>query len=86
MENKCIWTCSACKGSPTFDHEEMMTHLREVHDIDPAKAKGTRTMLAHVDAADWFSWDYEWTIGDLVLKQSICSERNADDPFSRMHE
>jgi hypothetical protein len=68
------WTCVEC--GKDFTHTEMMKHLSEVHKIDAKKVKGQKKMLAHMDAAEWFSSDYEWTIEGKKFLQSVVSERS----------
>lgn len=70
-----FWTCPTCSNAE-FEQSEMMAHLREVHDIDSKTTKGTRAMLSHLDGDTWFSWNYEWTIGDMKFFQSTCTKRS----------
>ncbi len=75
----CWWVCCD-KEFPSVD--EMKAHLLEVHKIDGSKTQGTRSMLAHMDGADWFSWDYKWEYPGLTFTQHTCQKR---DKASRMN-
>lgn len=75
-----FWTCPNCEGSPEFEHKDMMTHFTEAHQIDPAKTKGKKSMLMHMDGSNWFSSSYEWTIGELKFNQSITTKRTGSNP------
>ena len=74
-----FWVCPNCPDNPEFEHEAMMKHLKEVHGIDPKTIKGKKSMLMHLDGDTWFSWDYEWEIGDLKFLQHTCSKRTRSD-------
>lgn len=76
-----IWRCLSCEGKPEFERPEMMKHLQEIHHIDTKTAKGTRKMLRHLDAQDWYQSDYEWEFNDLKFINSIRNERASDDMF-----
>lgn len=52
-----------------FDHADFMKRLQDVHGIDPAATKGTRRMSMHMDAADWFSYVWDWEIGGKKFTQ-----------------
>lgn len=73
------WICCTCDGKHELEHAEMMEHLKTVHGIDPKTAKGTKRMLMHTDGDTWFSWQYEWTIGDVTAVQNTISPRSKDD-------
>lgn len=49
-----------------MDAKEFPDHLKN-HNIQ--ETKGTRTMLTHMDAKDWFSSSYEWIIGGFKFVQ-----------------
>lgn len=74
-----FWICPNCEGSPEFDHEAMMKHLKDAHQIDPKSTKGKKSMLMHLDGDTWFSWDFEWEIGGLKFNQHTCNKRSQDD-------
>ncbi len=74
-----FWKCLTCAEEPEFEHKDAMAHFKEVHGIDTKTAKGNKSMLMHMDGRDWFSWDYEWTIGDIKAVQHTVTERAADD-------
>lgn len=69
-----VWSC--CDNS--FTHEEVMKHLEEVHGLQ-RPLKGSREMIQHIDGREYFQSDYKWTIGELVLYQSVRSVRDEDD-------
>jgi hypothetical protein len=76
-----FWKCLSCKDEPEFEHDGMMKHLKETHGIDPKTTKGTKKMLMHMDGDTWFSWDYEWEIGDVKAHQHTCQQRSAEAAF-----
>lgn len=78
VEPSNTWKCCSCSEAE-FQHAEMMMHLKDVHGIDPKTAKGNRRMLMHMDGDTWFSWQYEWTIGDIKAIQHTISPRSKDD-------
>lgn len=69
-----VWSC--CGES--FSHEEIMRHLEVAHRLE-RPIEGNRKMIRHIDGRDWFQSYYEWTIGNLVLHQSVRSMRDAND-------
>lgn len=64
-----IWHCLACDGEPEFIHAEMLKHLQEVHNIIPATAEGTKTMVMHLDASDATYSTYEYEINGLKFRR-----------------
>ena len=74
------WICPNCEGNPEFEQKAMMEHMREVHKVDTS-GKGNRSMLMHMDGDKWFSWSYEWTLGDLKFIQHTCQKRGKSDFF-----
>lgn len=71
--------CDSCK-SDAMSVDQLKTHLKEKHGI--TDTNGTRKMLMHTDGADWFGYQYEWTIGGLKFLQSLVQKR---DEESRMY-
>lgn len=57
--NLCI--CQSCIGLPEFESDKMKEHLKEVHSIDLSTAQFDRTMLMHMDSANWYETQYQWT-------------------------
>lgn len=74
-----FWTCLACKENPDFEHKAMMTHIKDVHGIDPKNTKASRRMLMHIDGSDFYSSQYEWEINGLKFQQSTCNKRTGED-------
>jgi hypothetical protein len=71
------WYCSTCDA--TFNHEDMMKHIKEVHGIDVKTTKGNRRMKLHVDGADFFASEYEWEINKVFFQQTVCTKRTGED-------
>lgn len=74
-----FWKCLSCGGNPEFEHDAMMSHLKDVHNIDPKTSKGKKSMIMHMDGDTWFSWDYEWDINGVKAHQHTCQKRSAED-------
>lgn len=76
------WWCENCK-SEEMTHDQMKAHIQEKHGLDPAKTKGMKSMLLHMDGRDWFSYQWQWTLNgekeNVVLTQSTISPRAEDD-------
>lgn len=77
-----MWKCLECEGEPEFEHADMMKHLREVHQIDPKTAKGTKTMTMHLDGRDWYQTNYEIVIDK---KKFLNLVRNVRNKHTRMY-
>lgn len=73
-----VWSDATAPGE-VFTHEQMMQRLRNVHGIDPAKIKGQRSMIFHVDGDTWYSYGWEWTIGEKKFHQSTRALRRGMD-------
>lgn len=54
-----VFRCLLCADHPQFVAGTFSTHLADVHQMNP-KAKYQKRTLAHLDAADWYQWDYEF--------------------------
>lgn len=74
-----VWFCLECEGTPEFERAEMMCHLKDVHQIDPKTAKGTRRMTMHLDGRDWFQSNYEWEINGMKFANQVRCERAKND-------
>jgi hypothetical protein len=74
-----VWFCQECEGTPQFERAEMMRHLKDVHQIDPTTAKGTRRMIMHLDGRDWFQSNYEWEINGMKFSNQVRCERSKND-------
>lgn len=77
------WWCESCQMKKKMTQEQMKAHVLEKHGFDASKTKGMRSMLMHMDGADWFAWQWQWTLngpnGNVVLTQSTVSPRAQDD-------
>ena len=69
-----VWTC--CDHQ--FTQQEIVEHLKVAHNV-PSPIEGKRRMTMHLDGQEFFQSNYEWTVGDLVLHQSVRTERAEDD-------
>lgn len=74
-----LWTCQSCPLTKALEHQEMMDHMKQVHNItDP---KGKRMMTLHLDGTDSYTSQYQWTIGGLEFCQTVTTQRAPDDPM-----
>jgi hypothetical protein len=80
-----VWKCCVCEAQPEFEHTEMMEHLRSEHHIDTKNTKAKRSMVMHMDGANWFSSTWEWEINGMKFIQNTVSPRDKSDPMSMMH-
>lgn len=69
-----VWNDPSLPGVD-IDHDAFLVRLKEVHGIDPATTKGTRSMRMHIDGRDWFSYVYDWEIGGKQFKQQTRTPR-----------
>lgn len=72
--NSNVWVCC----DTTFTQVEIVEHLKTVHNVEQP-IQGTRRMVTRLDAPEWSQSIYEWTVGDLVLRQNVRTERADDD-------
>ena len=72
-----LWQCNTCEGYPQFEQAEFLEHIKNTHNI--IDTKGKREMRSHLDAADWYEWNYEWTIGELTFMQQVHLKRKGLD-------
>ena len=70
-----LWVCCEC-DSEAMEHKDIIKHMRNVHNINTQNGKGTRKMLMHADARDFYKWKYEWDIEGLKFLQETCNKRN----------
>ena len=73
IETYNYFICPECDNDAELSPKEFQKHIDEVHGIK--SATGKRSMLRHLDAADWFAWDYEWTIEGKKFTQHIKQAR-----------
>lgn len=69
-----ICVCMTCKDQPEFPTNEFRKHLQDVHHT--TKMMGERRMLAHIDAKDYFIWEWAWTIGHIEFIQKSRTKRS----------
>lgn len=62
-----LWRCMACDGQPELRHKAMMQHIQDVHQIIPANAVGTKTMIMHLDGAGFYQSTFEYNINGLIF-------------------
>lgn len=58
------WWCQTCNTKEPMNHEGMIEHLKTVHALDTKGLKGKKSMLMHMDGDTWFSYQWEWTLGE----------------------
>lgn len=72
------WSCETCgEKQPSMEQAEFIKHLEEVHHIK--ETKGTRSLMMHLDGADWYSYAWSWEIGGLKFVQTTNSKRSKQD-------
>lgn len=76
-----IWKCLECEGEPEFEHGEFMKHLQDVHGIDTKTAKGSRTMLMHLDGRKWYQSNYEVVVQGVKCVNFCRNRRARNDPM-----
>ncbi len=76
VEEYNFFICPECDkdGANKLSPDDFQKHLVEVHNIKDKK--GNRQMVMHVDAAGWFSWVCNWTIGGKPFVQHIKQARS----------
>ena len=68
-----------CSPKTEMTNIEALAHLKTFHKIE--RAKGTRTMIAHLDCADSYSSTYEWKFGDVTMHQYLTNPRTKRTEF-----
>lgn len=75
-----IFQCQLCPDHPQFvaGKDGVFTaHMTEVHGMDMPQ-KFEKASLGHIDAADWYQWDYEWKHDGVTFAvQSVRNPRHA---------
>jgi hypothetical protein len=75
-----IFQCQLCADHPQFSAgpESLFTaHMTEAHQMD-MKQKFQKSMVCHLDARDWYQWDYEWKRDGVTFAlQSVRNPRRA---------
>lgn len=72
-----LWACPNCPKSKPFEHKAIVAHIKQIHKI--TDLKGKKVMTLHLDSADTYTSQYEWTIGGLKFYQTVTNERADDD-------
>lgn len=73
--------CATCKAEG-MTHADMLKHLETVHEIDTKNLKGTRQVLMHADAKEYYLWTYKWTFecdDKLELVETVKNYRRGQD-------
>lgn len=78
-----LFKCLFCEGEPEFDQEGFKSHLKDAHGISPGTT-GTRTLIHHVDATEWYESQYLWEFQGIEFIQLVRRERSEDDLFRWM--
>jgi len=73
-----IYKCITCDDGKEYSQSEIQKHLKEVHRIDPAKVKGTKEMVMHMDSRDWYASEYKIKIRNVELKNETCDKRSKE--------
>lgn len=63
-----------CCGKEISTVQEMKDHLASAHNV--TEFKGTRKMTSHLDCADSYHSQYEWTVGGVTFQQSTSNPRH----------
>lgn len=88
-EYRLFW-CETCADKIEMDSDALKQHMLEVHKIDISNHKAQRTMISHVDARTWYSYQWRWTFADIIAEPAgkeitIYEEsqynRSKDDPM-----
>ena len=78
VEEYNLFCCLTCGDGRTMNLKEMQGHLLSKHNINAKTTPGQRQALMHMDGDDWYSWEYEWNIGGINLRQSIMRKRDLE--------
>jgi len=77
-----IFQCRLCPDHPQFEagpESQFTAHMKDVHQMD-MKQKFQKSTLNHLDAADWYEWNYEWKHDGVTFAiQSVRNPRHPDD-------
>jgi len=72
------FTC--CEKTYTF--KEFQEHLQNDHKLSKEQFKGKKSMLMHLDGAQWFSYNYQWELeSGLKFTQYVMMARDKNDPM-----
>jgi len=75
-----VFQCQLCADHPQFDIPGAFgAHMTDVHQYD-MKAKYQKSTQSHIDAADWYEWNYEWKRDGVTFAlQSVRNPRHPAD-------
>lgn len=72
--------CKECEKLEPMVFEEFKHHLFTTHNLKADQLKGKKQMTMHMDGAQWFSYDYTWTLETgLVFYQHVMMARSKSD-------
>lgn len=59
-----VFTCGHkdCEKIDSMTFDKFKEHLTSVHGLTADQMKGKKQMVAHIDADEWFSSTYQWTL------------------------
>lgn len=71
-----------CKKKDSMVFEEFKHHLFSIHGLKSDQLQGKKQMMMHMDGAQWYSYNYEWTLNSgLKFNQFTKQARAKDDPM-----
>lgn len=80
VKSENVFSCDSCKDCKEMEVEEFKKHLLDVHGITNEQIKGKKQMISHMDATEWFSSVYKWTLeSGLSFHQSTIHPRSKHD-------
>ncbi len=72
-----VFVCETCKDHPELSPKQVKEHLLKIH--NEISDSGKREMILHADRTDSFMSVYRWTIGKVILQQTIDCPRTGED-------
>ena len=77
-----VFVCQLCADHPQFEvgsDVSFRAHMTDVHGFDMTQ-QFQKTTRMHLDAADYYQWEYEWKRDDVLFAlQSIRNPRTEAD-------
>jgi hypothetical protein len=67
--------CITCADDQIMDRAKMIEHLRQVHNIEPAKSNPASRLIMAFDFTGGYSNTWELTLNDVVFRKNITQER-----------
>lgn len=62
-----------------FSHEEFIKHLKDAYGIDANGMKASRSLLMHMDGANFYKYIWEWEIAGKKFTQNTCALRSGEN-------